>query len=991
MNMIATLGFRFARPLWLLTACLALPAVWLAWRNLAPLGTGRRIAATVLRAAVMVLLAGLLAWPELTRRHELVTVIAVIDRSQSVPRKPVDLQAAAVNYLTAAVANIPPGYQLAFVDIGEKGMIARLPSADPEVPQRNISLLGDQSALADGVQLALAIAPPDTAVRILLLSDGNETVGDLAEVARVAAANGIPIDVRPIQYRHEREVIFRRLIAPARARSGQPVKLRFVLSCTVPTTGRLLLNLNGQPVNLNPATADVSEPIELRERTTVKTITLPRCGPGIHEFVAHFMPDNPDDDRLSENNKATATTFVAGKGHVLVVDADGKSGLPMANALKRAAVDVRHIRAGQFPTNLTRMLDADAVIMVNTENSLFSFAQQDMLCRYVTDLGGGLIMVGGPDAFGAGGWIGSPVAEILPVNLDPKQKKVMPKGALVLIMHACEMPQGNLWNKRTAIAAVNALSRRDLVGVLEYQWNAANKNWVYPLSPVGDRSKVIAAIQRMQLGDMPDFGPSVQAAYNALKNAQAAQKHIIIISDGDPQMPSRKLLTNLRDAGITCTGVAVFPHSPQDVNSLRTIAAITGGRFYDIRDPNKLPQIFIKEAQVVRRVLRVEETFVPRLNANAEVLKGIRGQLPALDGYILTEPRGGLSQVALTSKAGDPVMATWQTGLGRVMVFTSSADSRWASAWLGWEGFGKFWKQATLWAWAGKRAQGADCEVYADVQGRDVTVSVEALSRSGEFIQLGDITGHAIGPDMAKKPLTVTQVGPGQYRAGFRSDRSGSYLVTLHYRKAEGGEPQVIQSVVTVPYAPEYEDLTDNSALLAEVAQVTGGRILPVDPTQADLFSHAGLKFPQTPLPLNKPLMLIWVVLFLLDVAVRRVALDVGAAVRRASVLVAKLLRRRTTADETLEALKARRKQVRQQLDARGRKAAATRYVPKEGDASSLPAADVSAPPEEPPRPAEPEPEAPPRKDERKQASHLDRLLRAKRQARNRMDGDQDE
>ena len=79
-------------------------------------------------------------------------------------------------------------------------------------------------------------------------------------------------------------------------------------------------------------------------------------------------------------------------------------------------------------------------------------------------------MVGGAESFGAGGWIGSPVSEILPVDMDPPQKKQLPKGALVLIMHACEMPQGNYWGQQVAIAAVNTLSRLDLVGILAYGW-----------------------------------------------------------------------------------------------------------------------------------------------------------------------------------------------------------------------------------------------------------------------------------------------------------------------------------------------------------------------------------------------------------------------------------------------------------------------------------------------------------------------------------------
>jgi uncharacterized membrane protein len=973
--MIYAYGFYFGRPWWLVGCFLLAPLIWLGLRNLAALGPLRRVLAIVLRCLVVIILIALLAQPMLTRTSKRMTLIAVIDRSQSIPA---NLQKDALDYLSHALADKAARDQLAIVDVAEAASISKLPGGDTAIRQRNTTLTGQQSKLADGIQMAMAIAPPDTAIRILLVSEGNETGGDLKEAARIAAANKIPIDVLPIHYSYDNEVIFKRLAAPTKARSGQTIQLRFILNSTTNVRGKLLLNLNGEPVDLVPDSPEIAVAVDLKPGTNVETVSIPVGTYGIHEFEAIFMPDEPWQDRIVQNNRASAITYVAGPGNILVVDADGTTGQTLSRALKSTNIDVRYINTAEFPDNLSMLMGTDAVVLVDTGCGNFTYQQQEMLCRYVTDLGGGLIMVGGPESFGAGGWIGSPVAEILPVDLDPPQKKQLPKGALVLIMHACEMPQGNYWGTRVAIAAVKTLSRLDLAGIIAYNWQGPG-DWVFPLSPVGDKKAVISAIEQMQMGDMPSLHDHLQAAYNKLKDCDASQKHVIVISDGDPAAPSQQLLAQCKEAGITCTGVAIFPHSSMDIQSLVRVAQATGGRFYDVKDPQQLPQIFIKEAQVVRRALIVEETFTPQVAYSlSEILKGISSAMPNLDGYVVAGPKGGLNQVVLSSTQADPILATCQSGLGRCAAFTSSVDSRWASRWLQWGGFDRFWEQAVR--WAAKPAQSADCEVSADVQGRQVTVNIEAIDAEGKFIQFANIEGQIIAPDVSTKQLELTQTGPGQYQGRFQAAASGSYVVNLRYKKLADDMTHFSQTTVTIPFAPEFRDLTDNAPLLAEVSDISGGRILGSDPNQADLFDYVGLKFPETELPLLRPLMLIWLALFLLDVAARRVIIDIRAIARRAASFV-RLKKLEQKTDQTLERLRARRQTLRDQLSARkADQSAARRYQASEDYGGEMPTAETVKRAE-----AKVEKKAekvvPEKVEPTEDSSHIQRLLKAKHKA----------
>ncbi|UCG48936.1 MAG: VWA domain-containing protein [Phycisphaerales bacterium] len=976
-------GFYFGRPLWLAAIILLVPVIWLAWRNLAALGRARQVFATVLRCLVIVILVTLLARPMLTRKNPHLTLVAVIDRSQSIP---LDRYRASMDYLSKALSDRDPADRLAVVDVAELASISKLPSSEMEITERNTTLDGQQSNLAAGIEMAMAIAPPDTAARILLISEGNETAGDLKGAARTAAANKIPIDVLPLRYQYDREVLFKRLAAPPRARSGQTVSLRFILNSTAEAAGKLMLNLNGKPVDLAPDSADVTVPISLQPGTNFQTVSIPLGSRGMHEFEAVFMPDSPDQDRIIQNNRASAMTYVAGPGHVLVVDADGSAGKTIENALKSSDMVVEYSSVGEFPDDLARLMDTDAVVLADTDCAGFTYQQQEMLCRYVNDLGGGLVMVGGPHAFGAGGWIGSPVADILPVDLDPPQKKQLPKGALVLIMHACEMPQGNFWGKQVAIAAVKTLSRLDLVGILAYNWQGGS-DWVYPLSQADDKQDVIRAINMMQMGDMPSLHAHLQEAYDKLTACNASQKHVIVISDGDPQEPSSQLLSQCQKAQITVSGVGVFPHSPADTQSLARVARATGGRFYNVSDPQKLPQIFIKEAQVIKRALIFEETFTPRIIYSlSEITKGLPAALPALDGYVVTGPKGGLSQIVLSSHEADPVMAICQSGLGRCVAFTSSVDSRWASNWLGWPGFTRFWEQTVR--WAGKPAQSPDCEVFADVQGRQVTVNVEAVDAEGKFVQFANVDGQVIAPDISSQPLELTQIGPGQYQGRFQAGSSGSYIINLRHRRlGENAKTQATQSTVTIPFAPEFQDLSDNAPLLAEISEISGGRILSYDPNQANLFDYAGLEFPKTYLPLLQPLIYLWLALFLLDVAARRVVLDVRAIARRV-VSTVRRWRGELKPDATLERLRATREKLRRQLGARATEAAASRrYEAAEAYEGELPMAPAATRKEQTATSKSKEPAR--KKTTVQDSSHIQRLLDAKRKVADRQGEDE--
>ncbi len=989
------------RPLWLiLLVPLTVAVFWIARRSLTGLGPRTRIVAIGLRLIVLLMLTVVLAEPRWRRESDDLAVMLVVDASKSMPPEYAENLKA---YIGRASENAKPEDRLGIVSAAEDSFVLALPSSllrEPDVsPQGNL----DATDIASGVRLAMAVLPEDAAGRIVLVSDGNETTGSILAAAREAEAAGIPIDVLPATYNLQREVIFDRLIAPPTARRGQTVNLRFVINARSATRGRVTLRANSVPVDLDPAAPGVSVDVELEPGPNHLTvpITLARSGPQRYEAV--FEPLIRADDSLLENNSAMAVTFVEGKGRVLVYAEEELAIGPLVRALNRSDLEIEVTAPGEGHVSLIDLGAYDAVVLVDTSAYSFTLEQQEELKSYIHDLGGGLLVVGGPNSFGAGGWIGSPLADAFPVKLDPPQKRHMPKGALALIMHSCEMPEGNYWGKQTAIAAVNAVSRLDLVGVAEYGWQQGGAYWLYPMALKGDGAAVNKAINNLTFGDMPDFASAMQLTLQGLLATDASQRHCIIISDGDPSPPSAQLVQQYINNSITISTVAVFPHSGlSDLTKMQQLAQVTGGAHYQITRQNQLgdlPQIFIKEAQTIRRSLIWEgDPFSPTFqNIGSEAMRGIATPAPPISGYVVTAEREGLSLVPLRGPENDPILAQWQYGLGRVVAYTSDAATRWNSAWVAWDSYDAFWAQHIRWAM--RPSGSATVNVITETDGDETRVIVDAVDAAGERLNFANFTGRIVKPDGGVLELPLRQAGAGRYEGRFESSGAGAYVIGLQYRatvSGANGEPARVergnaQAAVTRPFADEHRALRDNAPLLAQVAEITGGRVLPMDPAQAELFNRADLTKPVATQLIWLALALATIGLFLADVAVRRVRIDVraiGAAIRKAG------RKQEKASEKQIGALRTARQRTSERLAKRGadpataakaRKAAATKFEVRAEDIRKPAGPIVDSPGAAPivTKKKQPNPEPAGEED-----SAISRLRKAKQRARDSMRDD---
>ncbi len=982
------------------------PAILLLWwigrRSIGGLGRTTSLVALGVRIVVVTLLLGTLAEPNWRLVGRGVTTIFVWDYSRSMPT---ELRPKVRQYLERTVAAADHDRdRFALVTVAEDARVQLLPSMRQVPPEEQIRQVFeggeldpgplDGTDLASAIRVALAVKPEDTTARIVVFSDGNETEGSLLSAAQTAAGAAVPIDVLRIDTGVTSDVMFSNLVSPRTGRRGQTIDLTMLLEATAPTTGTVDLVVEGSGgdvvFDLDPESEGTGLPVRLDAGTNRVTVpvVLRRSGP--ISFRAVFTPDSVAGDAIPQNNEALTTTFVSSEGRVLLYARAPIVAEPLLRSLQASQIDVDLRPPVPGHASLTELQAFDAIILFDIAASDLTGKQQEELYAYVHDGGGGLVVIGGENSYGAGGWIDTKVAELLPLKLDPPAKRQIPKGALVLLMHSCEMPRGNYWGQECARAAVNGLSRLDLVGMVELDFSSlgAVTRFVHPLQEKGDGIAINQAINNLTFGDMQDFSGAMRLIYKTLQASDAAQKHVIIISDGDPSPPPQSLIQQYARAKISISTVCVFPHGGAgDVRLMQSIAEATDGEAYLVDGSQgnlaDLPAIFFKEAQIVRRTL-IEERSPPfavqTVNVGAETMRGFDG-LPPVGGYIVTADRDGLSQVTARSETDDPILAQWQFGLGRVVAFTSDCTGRWCDAWLGWSGFSTFWDQHLRWAM--RPSGSANVSLVTRRDGNVERVIVTALDAQGESLNFARFRGRVTRPNFEGGQLDFAQTGPGRYETQFDAGDPGTYLLSLEYQAPGPGETLergFVQAAVARPFADEFRVLEDNAPLLEQVSSVTSGRVLTGDPNADELFDDEGLRPPVARTPIWLAVAILSIGLFLTDVAVRRVRFGPADLVR--------ILRRgvrRTRGGEAgrIDTLRAARARAQERLAERSDRDAERSGVKFEADPDA--AAPAGSPIDSPPSNAPARPAAKPAAESKPAADDeeggMSRLLAAKRRA----------
>jgi len=906
------MSLRFAEPLALFTL-LIIPLLFIYTMRVRGLSKWRWWIVVILRIVVFTALIFALAEMEITRKSKELTVLYAFDLSESIPS---EVLKSGFEFINNALKKQDSNSKSGLIVFGEQPSLESSPQKGLKLSKIESVVERERTNIASSLRLALAAFPKHSQKRIVLLSDGNENVDNSLDTSRMIVNNNAQLLIFPLKYENRLDLAVEKMVVPNRIFLEAPFDIKIFIASQFDTTAHLSLYEDYNIV--------MSEDVELKGgKKNFFAVKRTIVNPGLHTYRAQIS--SPADSRI-ENNTAYAFTQARGEPIVLMIDGDDLPHNYLADALLSEKIRVDVKSTDEIPSSLDAMQNYDAIILSNVHASKLNLTQMKILEKSVHDLGIGLVMIGGSDSFGAGGWQDTPVENALPVSMDIKQKKVLPNGALVIILHTCEIPDGNKWAQDISLAALNVLSKRDLMGVIYYggpvsggptqspsgAFGNYGERWLFPLQEVRNKVHLKNLIMRVEPGDMPSFDPTLKMAYESLSRCNCQVKHIVIISDGDPPPPDRTLANKIQAEKITISTIVIAPHSPRDADVMRTLANWGGGNFYQPNSATQLPKIFIKEASIVRKSLIFEEPFKPLIKQYSEVLTGFHiDEFPILKGYVCTTKKD-LSVEGLSSNKGDPILAHWRYGVGKAVAFTSDATEKWAAEWITWNKYVKFWTQ--LIRWVLRETSSRNFQMVTYIEGGIGRVIIDAVGDDGEFLNFLEFDGSVINPELESEPVVVRQIAPGRYEGIFSVKKVGSYVLSLS-TKDEEGKQALISGGTSLSYSPEFAERNSNDILLKRLAKEGGGKIIK---NSDDIYLH-NLPSGAQPEPIWIFFLIIALILLPFDIAFRRIMFEPAEIRSLLNSVFSRVLQRKRLAtvegiSETLEQLqKVKEKTIKEQ------------------------------------------------------------------------------
>jgi Mg-chelatase subunit ChlD len=754
------------------------------------------------------------------------------------------------------------------INIGEERVamnITARPASDP----------GTSSELARALRTAAHLGHPDGPKRITILSDGEfspaESERTRAEVRTLVDA-GAAVRVAPINEAPSRNIGIVNVILPEGLRIGQRFDATVQLQAT--HAGTVDLSITGPE---NDGSARPSVRLQLHPGDNEATISAMATvgGPAAYTLRIDDVRFTEGADEIPDDDTWTEVTNIARRLQVLIISDAMEP--PIKGVLERSELDVTVVTPREVPRAAEALARYDLFVVHDVPATRLDRDVQRTITELIDVEGVGLLVLGGPQSYGPGGWQGTPIYDALPVRVSGEKRRQTPNLALMLVLDK----SGSMTNedkldlaKRAARGSAQALEATDEIGVIAFD---SRPSVLVRLQPASARLRIRSDIQRVRAGGGTNVLPALREAFLQLAGSDAKIKHVIVLSDGQsPEAGVATLVQQMRDANITVSGVGVGSGAGKTL--LRRIARVGAGRYYFSLDGSDVPSIFQRETREVSKNMIRETRRFAQIRKYAQVLRGLRlDGAPPLRGITPLSPRRN-AEVLLETDRAEPLLIRGRFGLGRTYAFASDSDPRWARAWLSWPGFGRLWSQvARDAARPGEDAYGgARLEVLPtqDSGAWRIRLDVHDGDRYRDDLSCVARLIHPSDPSGPGRSLSLTLVAPGRYAGTIRDVASTPTLIQVTARDGSKTQSPVVATATTsLPTLVSQErraPLLNASDAWLRGMQRAGAEVVR-DLTQPWPMRAQGTTARRS-IPCWRVLLWILVIpLFLLDLAVRRI------------------------------------------------------------------------------------------------------------------------
>lgn len=830
----------FSNPLILL---LAIPLVFLTVFPFLRLAKRRRtkkhLISLICRCLALMLLVAMLSGVTYIDKSDDVSVMVLVDLSDSTLPMRYSMDSFTKELLTNADSKTKIGL-MAFADNCVYEL--KLDNNDNFTSLSDLKSepIGDATNIEDALRTAASSLETNTCGRVILLSDGKQTKGDAQSAATELAYQQIRVD--SVFFNTENpgsaEVQINDVDIPETTYMGNAFTISVTVNSTVEANGTLTIYDDDLPV--------VTQDVTVQQGINTYTLQSTASSSGIHTFRTVLETDS---DSITQNNSYYSYIKVSGSPSILLIDGTGNESAKITAAFGDK-YEITKTTAANAPSTLAQLQKYDEVILMNVSADDLPQGFDGILETYVKTLGRSVFTTGGKNTYYYGSMTDTKFEDMLPVNIDAEDDDESGSTALIILIDSSMSMQGarTTLARQGAIKCINALADTDYAGIISF---SGFTNVMSELTSLKNRDEIIYSIDAIFNSSGTYLYDAVIEAYGQLSDSDADNKHMIILSDGNPNDSGyANVIQSMKTDGITTSTILCGNESSDLMESL---ARLGGGQFYEARDVNDLPDIMLNVAESIITSYINEDVFIPQIGQISAVLSGVK-EIPELGGYITTTIKKGAVNVLYTEE-NRPVYAEWKYGLGNVASFTSDLSGDWSNTFLS-DAQGIKFIQNIISNMLPNENTTTGLTIDITQNGAQANVQAKTSDKSGN----STVEAIIVPPKGDSYTILLNAISPGVYESTMETADEGIYTMFVQQSDTDGNLMAYREAAVAASYSAEYDAfLEGGDTLLTSISNLAGGELMN---SSEDLFNIEMLpteteKNPYIPLGLLATLLLL--------------------------------------------------------------------------------------------------------------------------------------